>query len=221
MKNYLNKTLSLFLPVIVLALAFGPSTAGASWLLLLGSGETLLVEVDVAFPLIYLLVSSIPLEIHCEEGEGTLHASLNSLHTTLISETTVTFWGCLDLIWEETCEVRSLGHSTGTEEITVTGPGVGGMDQQSDLFFDGVIKSHILYDGVECPLTEIDGHLSGEIRVEMANPLTHSTTHAVTLTEQVLEFGESGPAVFESTTGGDPTGTAKDAENVSVHLVDL
>lgn len=215
------RILGLLLLALVAALAVNASTAHAKWLLLQDGQSVLSLNLEYEAKLSELLVPDLGLIIHCTHSVGTIDLSLSGDHKTLTDSMEVTYHGCDDLIFGGVCSVHSLGEPDGL--IGTSGSGIATMSGEKVLLnVASTDFGHIQYLGPECPLTEIDGRLSGSMQFELAGPLSESILHPTSLVGQGLFFGQS-EAELHNAFGGAVSGSARTLGNdtFAVHLVGL
>lgn len=219
------KVLGLTLFALVSMLAVSASAAHADWVLLEGAGKSKVGSLSLTASTPnpgQLLVVGLGLEIECQKGSGT--ASITDAATPT-AKAKITFTECKDNNFGEVCTVRGVADAVGS--ITGQGEGTASMTSKSstDLFITAASKAEtpfadVLYEGEECPLTEIDGEVTGSVKIEVKNPTTHTASHNVEVVGQALNFGEEEAELHD---GKEPpanvTGTVTRAGNVAVSVV--
>lgn len=220
-------SLKILIPSLLTAigvLGVSASAAQADWVLLEGSGKTKVssLSLTVSVSLGMFLVPGLGLSIHCKKGSGSLNIFDGN---PIVFEKKTQFAECKDLNFGEVCTVRGSGDTTGS--ITTASLGLGSMTSKgsSDLFaaFSSTkeeASANIVYEGEECPLTEIDGVLSGSSKIEVKSPTTHTATHELEFVEQNLTFGDELMLLHD---GKEPPmnvrGTVTRAGNIPVSIV--
>lgn len=221
------KILGLSLLALVGVMAVSASAAQAEWLILLNKESVSSVTVDLATERAgHLLVPDLGLDIACVKGEGTVTATLESGNEVLKGSGSILYTECKDNNFGEVCEVGSKGEESG--KIKAIGSGIGGMEGEKVFTklesTENAPFTDIEYRGEECPLTEINGEVTGFVLVEVVSPLVDAKLKLGIVREQDLEYGGQ-PATLEddllntepavSITDDDPNAT------LALHLVNL
>jgi hypothetical protein len=217
------KILGLSLLALVGVMAVSATAAQAKWLLLKSGVSVKLLEVTASAGLGFLLVPKLGLQIHCTAGSGTVHVESSEEDKKLLVKATPVFTGCTDKKFGGVCTVRGASDTTG--KITAKGKGEGSMSGEKVLITAasgaGEAFTDVKYEGEECPLTEIDGKVTGSVTFEVGTPLTDSTSHGVTVTAQSLLFGGQTSELHKTKAGEALTGTVSSGSTFAVHLVSL
>lgn len=191
-KKHLFRLMGLSMLMAVGAMAMSASLAQAKWLILVNKTSVSSITLDVEVSKDQLLVPGLGLVIACKLGEGEVAATLSSESKVLSVNAAVTFRDCYDENFSEVCDVRGFWDITGS--ITAQGEGTGGMGfQASETYFVDLASeefANIEYVGLECPLTEIDGRVSGKVRADLWPADSKTLTKEATLLDKGLTFGE-------------------------------
>ena len=191
---------SLLALVAVMAVNASASQA-AMWVLKEGGVEKTSITAAIKAPAGHLLVAGIDTE--CKNGSGGVTLSGGKTET-LTGSGEIVYIGCKD-VYFKTCTVRSEPPGTPKGTIIAKGSGTGFMESAKTLAKlaskVGSPFTTVVYEGAECPLTEVDGTVTGFVDVEMVNAATDTAIHAGVVQKQGLEFGEE-PASIEDAAGG-------------------
>ena len=221
MRGARPRILGLSLLAAVGVMAVSASAAQGKWLLLNNKTSVLLQTFNASINSIEFLVPSIGFNIYCIGATGTDHTQLNGSHVSQTGGVEVTFFECEDLNFGEVCAVRGEGDPIG--KISAGTSGTASMSGEKVLINAETSNfATIEYLGEECPLTEINGGVSGSLTAEIANPLEDAATHTVTIVAQNLECGGE-PVEYHAAGGGPVTGTitTPNGATYASHLVAL
>lgn len=201
------KILGLSLLVLVGVMAVSASGAQAAKWLILSEGLSV-TPLKVALETTEagsLLVPGLGLNIHCTKGTGSVTASVTGGEEVLNGSGAVVFTGCKDVNFGASCEVGSKGKAN--ETIEATGEGLGEMEGES-VFVKleskkGAPFTTVEYRGAECPLTEINGEVTGFVKARILEPLAELKLHVGHISSQKLEYGGE-PATLEGDKSSEP-----------------
>ena len=197
------KILGLSLLALVAVMAVNASASqAATWVLKEGGVEKTSITAAIKAPSGHLLVPGLGIDIECSSGSGSVTASGGKTET-LTGSGEITYTGCKDVNFK-TCTVRSEPAGTPKGTIIAKGSGTGFMESTKTLAKlaskAGSPFTTVVYEGAECPLTEVDGTVTGFVDVEIVEAATDSAIHTGVVQKQGLEFGEE-LATLESATG--------------------
>lgn len=217
----LLKSLGLSLFVLIACMVASTPAAQAKWLILLNGTSVLLLNLETKVGELEILVPWTGYGINCEFGLWKAHYSLNETHTGVKVVSSGPWKECGLLVFGEVCTVHSSGQKDG--EILVSG--TGGVSMEGSKVLESISSSeftNIEFLGEECPLTEIDGRMSGSMTFEVANPTTNATSHGVTLVNYNLSVGEE-EALLHNSSEGTVTGSMAEPSGATFafHLVGL
>lgn len=215
--------LGLSLLALVGVMAVSASAAQAKWLLLKDGVSVLSQSFNFTLGTVELLVPNVGIEILCKGGTGTTNFSLDATHTKLSGSASWQFSGCEDVNYGEVCTVEGVGDSAGKISVALTGTGI----MEGEKVLIDAASSEFLnfqYLGEECPFTELDGRVSGEMTLEVLEPLKEAALHQVHLVKQNLFYGgesaewHAGPPSAGTVLGSIST---LNGEKSAIHLVGL
>jgi hypothetical protein len=216
------KILGMSLLALVGVLAINASAAQAKWLILVGATSPKTISLKGTANGGFLL-SANGNEIHCNGSSGNATISLSASDTVASGTATVTFTGCTEEQFKETCGVHSAGKANGT--IVASGEAVAAMTGET-VYAKATSKNFttIEFSGEECPLAENVESVSGSARFTVTdNALTLKTSHTIALTGENLKLGESNATLENNTGGAEIAGQIEEAEGktFAVHLCAL
>jgi hypothetical protein len=216
----LFKVLAPSLLALVGVMAASASAAQAKWLLLKnGTAVSSLNIVGSSSEGVSILVAN-GIEIRC--GISTSSATVTANEFILTGTATVAFNSCVELTFLAVCGTHSTGQPNGS--VVASGKGTGGMVSVEEVYLQSgkELFTTIEFTGEECPLAEINGATTGEVKITALTALKDTTSHMIHTEVKNLTFGEEA-AIVETVGGYVVLGTIKEATGATfaVHLIGL
>lgn len=221
-----SKMLGISFLALVLIMAISATAAEAKWLLLVNGKSVSSIQVVGSGKGGELLVAN-GIAINCAGGiEGAAKVSLSESGGAVSGSGTVSLTGCFELNFGEACDVHSPGQPAGT--IVASGSAVGTMiGEEVSALTTGNPFTVVEFTGEECPLTEINGQISGSIKGTVLNPLEDLKLHQIQFVNEGLLFGGEETEVHTFDENGEPVklllASVKEVTGgtFSIHLVGL
>lgn len=220
--KHMLKPIGLSLLVAVCVLAASVTEAHAKWQILLNGFQVNGINLNMTVPKIHLLVPGLGLSIVCNGGTGEVEAKLSNEDQVLTVSAVEMSTGCDDANFGEVCDVRSTGQKAGA--IVSSGSGTAAMAGENEYFVDVSSNefTNIEYIGEECPLTEIDGRVSGKKRTHVLNALENTVLKIGHTLDKGLFFGEEEATLHDGNEGPPLSSITQPHDFIwSLHLVGL
>lgn len=223
-RRRLSKVLGVAMLAMVGAMALGASAAQANWLIVVNGQSVNSIQLAGTIVLSSeLLAESLGFSLNCEGGTGQAELKTVSGGEEIVGSGVVTFTGCVVVGFEEVCNAFSPGKPAGT--ITASGSGKGSMEG-GKTFTELTSEEFtvIEFSGEECPLTELNGVVSGTGTGTLVNAEVEQKVHAVEVDAKELFFGAEPVDMHGS--GGAESNVEVSAEEIggqpwSIRLVGL
>lgn len=220
-RKRLCKMLGLSMLAVVGVMAVSASAAQAKWLIRVNGVSVQSVLFVSAYGLTLIFVPGLNLDIHCDDGIGSLLLGTSVNDTVLLHNGWELFLDC-DVVGVKTCTVHSSGEKSGN--IKIEGTGTGQMEG-SKTFVKRESKKLALIEieGALCPLNEVAEELSGSMTLTVDNAETEEKVHTSKLDDQKLLFGAEAAQLYGAEKSTSISGSLKMESGAtwSVKLVNL
>lgn len=212
-------------------LAINSSAAHAKWVILKEAASVLFMNLVATLALTEFVAEELGgTEIHCTGGLGNLTIQLNAEHKILNASSLILFDKCSYVSpFNEVCSLVTNGKTS--KEIFFITSLTAGMSGFEDVYFEakalpGSPFTTVKFEGEECPITELDGEVTGSFRTLVDKPLQHQTTHKIDLLDQdlLLDSKWEWPSLELRNAAGSPLNgsiTEQSLSPFSFHLVGL